>query len=117
MRAGPKVERSRFDQLEKALDALEERARALAEEATGQAVDLKFRRFEPGEQVVARLELSGPERLLPKVRAGLDVHGDGSTEAYIGHVKRDMIAPGKNDTTYEALRRALASAGRSETRW
>jgi hypothetical protein len=113
VRAGPKVERSRYDQLDDALDALEERARALAEDATGSAVDLKYRRFEPVEQVVARLELSGPERLMPKVRAGLDVRGDGSTEAYLGHVNRDVLAPRKGDTTYGALRRALASSGQA----
>jgi hypothetical protein len=108
VRAGPKVERSRYDRLEDALDALEARARSLAEDATGRAVDVKFRRFEPVEQVLARLELSGPERLMPKLRAGVDVHGDGSTEAYLGRVKRDVVTPGKGDTTYQALRRALA---------
>jgi hypothetical protein len=111
VRAGPKVERSRYDALEDALDALEERGRALTENAGGQAVDVKFRRFEPAEQVIARLELSGPERLIPSVRAGVDVHGDGSTEAYLGHVKRDMIKAGKRDSTYSALRRALHADG------
>jgi hypothetical protein len=111
VRAGPKVERSRYDRLDDALDALEERARALAEDATGDAVDLRYRRFEPVEQVVARLELSGPERLIPKVRAGVDVHGDGSTEAYLGRVNRDVLTPRKRDTTYDALRRALAQGG------
>jgi hypothetical protein len=107
VRAGPKVERSSYDRLEDALDALEERARALAEDATGRTVDVKFRRFEPEEQVVARIELSGPQRLVPRVRAGVDVHGDGSTEAYLGRVTRDVVAPGKGDTTNRALRRAL----------
>jgi len=110
VRAGSKVERSSHDRLEDALDELESRARDLAEDATGRAVDLKFRRFEPAEQVVARIELSGPERLMPKVRAGVDVHGDGSTEAYVGRVTRDVVAPGKGDTTYGALRRALSSS-------
>lgn len=113
VRAGPKVERSQYDELADALDTLEARARALAEDATGRAVDLKFRRFEPVEQVVARLELAGPERVMPKLRAGVDVRGDGSTEAYLGRVKRDVVAPGKGDTTYGALRRALASRGQS----
>jgi hypothetical protein len=111
VRAGPQVERTRYDRLEDALDALEERGRALAEDAPGQTVDVKFRRFEPEEQVVARIELSGPQRLVPKVRAGLDVHGDGSTEAYLGRVTRDVVTPRKGDTTYRALRRALADQG------
>lgn len=109
VRAGPKVERSRYDELDDALDALEKRARELAEDAGGQAVDVKFRRFEPAEQVIARLELAGPERLIASVRAGVDVHGDGSTEAYLGHVKRDVVTPGKRETTYTALRRALSA--------
>ena len=113
VRAGPKVERSRYDRLEDALDALEARARALADEATGRAVDLKFRRFEPVEQILARIELSGPERLMPKVRAGVDIRGDGSSEAYLGHVKRDVVAQGKMDTAYGALRRAIAAGGQS----
>jgi hypothetical protein len=113
VRAGSEVERSRYDQLDDALEALEARARALAEDANDSVVDLKFRRFEPAEQVVARLELSGPERVLPKVRAGIDVRGDGSTEAYLGHVKRDMVAEGKGDGTYRALRRALSPGGRA----
>jgi hypothetical protein len=108
VRAGPEVEKSRYDRMEDALDGLEERARALAMEASGRAVDVKLRRFEPAEQVVARLELSGPERLMPKIRAGVDVHGDGSTAAYLGHVKREVVAQGMGDGTYRDLRRALA---------
>jgi hypothetical protein len=102
------VERSNYDRREDALDALEARARAAVKQATGRAVDVKFRRFEAVEQVLARIELSGPERLMPKVRAGVDVRGDGSTEAYLGHVKRDVVTPGRGVTAYDALRRALA---------
>ena len=110
VRAGPKVERARYDRLEEAIDELEARARALAKDAPGRAVDVKYRRFEPAEQVVARLELSGPERLMPRVRAGVDVHGDGSTDAYLGRVTREVISERKGDTTYRALRKALTSA-------
>jgi hypothetical protein len=110
VRAGSQVERSRHPDLEQALEALEARATELAGDADGRTVDVKFRRFEPAEQVVARLELSGPQRLMPSVKAGIDVHGDGSTEAYLGHVKRDVVASGKGDTTFRALRRALAQS-------
>lgn len=108
VRAGPKVEKERYDRLEDALEVLERRARDLAKDATGRAVDVKIRRFEPAEQAVARIELSGPERMLPKVRAGVDVRGDGSTAAYLGHVHRDVVAQGNGDAPYRALRRALA---------
>ncbi len=109
MRAGPRVERSRFADLDDALDALEQRARGLAEDAPREQVDAKIKRFEPVQQVSARLELAGPERLLPSVRAGVDVRGDGSTEAYRGRVKRELVEQRKDESSYEALRRALAT--------
>lgn len=108
MRAGPKVQRTRFDALEGALDALEHRARELSESAPRDAVDVRFKRFEPIEQVVARIELAGPERLLPSVRAGVDVRGDGSTEAYLGRVRREVIDQRRGETALRALRRALS---------
>jgi hypothetical protein len=107
VRAGPRVERSRFEQLEDALDAAEARAKELAREVSRDAVDVKFRRFEPIQQVAARIELAGPERLIPTVRAGMDVRGDGSTEAYVGRLRREVVDQRKGETPYRALRRAL----------
>ena len=109
VRAGPRVERRRFDRLDDALDAAEARARELASEAPRESVDLKYRRFEPIQQVAARLEIAGPERLLPTVRAGVDVRGDGSTEAYLGRVHRELVQQRKGETAYRALRRALTA--------
>ncbi len=108
VRFGPRVERTTFADLPDALERLEERARELAGEAPGRVLDTKIKRFEPEEQVVARLELAGPERLVPSNRAGLDVHGDGSVVAYRGRVRRELISPAKGETPYTALRRALA---------
>jgi hypothetical protein len=67
----------------------------------------KLRRYTPEEQVVARVELAGPERRLAGTHAGVDVRGDGSTEAYLGRVRRTTVdrAPGEDATV--ALRRAL----------
>lgn len=109
VRAGPRVERSRFDQLDDALDAAEMRARELARTTPRAPIDVKFKRFDPIQQIAARIEIAGPERLMPKVRAGVDVRGDGSTEAYLGHVTREVVKQRKGETTYRALRRALAS--------
>jgi len=108
VRAGPKVERSRHGELTEALDALQSRAEELAQRAQRNPVDLHYKRFEPIQQVAARLEFAGPERLVPSVRAGVDVRGDGSTEAYMGRVRREVVNPRKGETAYKALRRALA---------
>jgi hypothetical protein len=107
VRVGPRVERSRFADLDAALDALERRGRELSESAPRKPVDVQIKRFEPVQQVFARLELAGPERLLPKVRAGVDVRGDGSTEAYLGRVRRRVVEQRGGETAYQALRRAL----------
>jgi hypothetical protein len=108
VRAGPRVQRGSFEALSKLLDALEDRGRELVRSARGEAVDTKLKRFEPVQQVIARLELSGPERLLPSVRAGVDVRGDGSTEAFRGRVRRVMLDRRADEDAFAALRRALA---------
>jgi hypothetical protein len=111
VRSGPKVERSRYGELSEALDALEGRARELADKASRNPVDLRYKRYEPVQQVAARLELSGPERLMASTRAGVDVRGDGSTEAYLGRVRREVVDTRKGETAYKALRRALKCKG------
>jgi hypothetical protein len=37
----------------------------------------------------------------------VDVRGDGSIEAYIGRVKREVVRQRKGESAYKALRRAL----------
>ncbi len=108
IRADGRVEHERFDGLDRLLDALEDRGRDLAESASGRAVDLKVKRFEPVQQVVARLELAGPERFMPSVRAGVDVRGDGSTEAFRGAVRRVVLEQRSGEDAFAVLRRALA---------
>ncbi len=93
VRTGPKVTRTTHPDAADALEELEARARALIRTAPDEVVDVKFKRFEPAEQVVARLELAGPQRFLPSVRAGVDVRGDGSLAAYRGRVRREVIEP------------------------
>ena len=89
--------------LDAALSFMEARGRELAASADGQAVDLKVRRIEPVQRVIARLELHGPRRL----SAGVDVRGDGSAEAYTGRLRRQVMEQGVNQTPYQALRKAL----------
>jgi hypothetical protein len=102
--AGATVERDRFDEMGPALEALEHRGEELQKDADARTIDLRVgRRFEPVQQVVARLELSGPGRL----RAGIDVRGDGSAEAWTGRVRRRLIKQLPRETPYDALRRSL----------
>jgi hypothetical protein len=108
VRARQRVERSRFDGLDQLLDALEGQGRILVGSAPREAVDAKIRRFEPVQQVVARLELAGPERLVPSVRAGVDVRGDGSTEAFRGRIRRTVLEQRPGEDAFATLRRALA---------
>jgi hypothetical protein len=99
-----RFERKRYDDLDAALEALEERGREIAETADAETVDLKIgRKFDPVQQVVGRLEVRGP-----KIRGGVDVRGDGSTEAFTGWIKRRLVEQRHRETAYEALRRELA---------
>jgi hypothetical protein len=102
-----RVSRQRFDELEEALDALDVRV-AEAERAPARApVDLRVRQFAPEAQIAVRAEVSGPGRLLPAVRAGVDVRGDGSTLAWRGRVRREPIEAPAGAAAGEALRQAL----------
>ncbi|MEA2449129.1 MAG: hypothetical protein QOG63_1061 [Thermoleophilaceae bacterium] len=104
MRAGSRVERERFADLGAALDAIEARGRELEGTADSQPVKtLLGRDYQPVQVVRARLELRGPG-----VRAGVDVRGDGSSEAFTGRVRRALVEQRGRESAYDALRRAIA---------
>ncbi|MDX6698101.1 MAG: hypothetical protein QOE65_1498 [Solirubrobacteraceae bacterium] len=105
VRAGSRVERAHFADLDAALDALETEVRALGQTERRQTVDLRYREFAPVAQVAARAELAGPRGL----RAGLDLRGDGSVEAFTGRLRRRVVEARDGETPYEALRRVLYS--------
>lgn len=113
VRAGPRVDRDRFDELGPALDALERRGRELAQTAPREALDAKIRQFEPVQQVVARLEVAGPQTLMPRARAGVDIRGDGSAEAFVGRVRRAVIEQRGGEDAFVALRRMLVGGDES----
>jgi hypothetical protein len=105
VRSRARPEKQRFDRLDEALDTIEAQGRALEagahEPARGGTL---IRRLEPVQIVVARLELRGPGRL----RAGIDVRGDGSSEAFTGRVRRELVEQRAGESAYDALRRELA---------
>lgn len=104
VRSDAKVSKGRHPDLGTALGELERVARELAEGAVARpAGGTLIRRMEPVQQVVARIELSGPGRL----RAGVDVRGDGSCEAFTGRMRRTLVEQRGRESAVDALRRAL----------
>src|SRR4051812_49958494 len=83
-RAGPRVHKTRAESLEAALALLEQRAQELSRTVRAETVDVRVRSYEPADQVAARVEVRGPQRLRPDVRAGVDVRGDGAVIPWIG---------------------------------
>ena len=112
VRVGPRVERATHPSLDAALEALGDRAAQVTADVGRAPVDVRYRRFEPADQVAARLEVAGPQRLMPSIRAGLDVRGDGSSEAYVGRVRRQVIKARGRETAIDALRRELSGRKR-----
>ncbi len=102
VRNGPKVEKLRAEALEEALDLVEREGRVLAAGPGRRTVDLRARTFTPQQQVAGRVELAGPG-----VRAGIDVRGDGETEAWTGRVRRRVVEQEERENPYQALRRVL----------
>ena len=110
IRVGPKVTHRRVPSLDDAIDVLELELRSLGSSAERAPARAFKREIAPVAQVSARGELRGPGRLRPRVRAGVDVRGDGSFEAYRGKVNREVIAQERRESAFDALRRVLAGA-------
>ena len=110
VRNGPRVERQDAATLAQALELLETEARAAANTTRRGTIDVRVRRFEPGDQVAVRAELAGPGRWRPAIRAGFDVRGDGEVEAWTGRVRREPLALEDGEGPYEAMRRAVQRA-------
>jgi hypothetical protein len=105
VRSGGKVRKRRCSALPEALMVIEREGRELAAGAYAQPRGgTLIRRLDPVQIVVARLELSGPRGL----RAGVDVRGDGSSEAFTGRMRRRVLEQRSAESPYDALRRELA---------
>jgi hypothetical protein len=103
IRSGPRVDRVAAASLDEALELIEARARALAADTRRPAVELRYKTFEPVQQVAHRIELQAPRG----VRAGVDVRGDGSVEAWTGRLRRRLVTREADESVYAALRRTL----------
>ena len=103
VRSGPRVDRLAAGSLDAALELIEQRARALAGGPSLAPVELRYKTFEPVQQVAHRLELRGPGR----VKGGVDVRGDGSVEAWTGRLRRRLVEQEAGESPYAALRRTL----------
>jgi hypothetical protein len=106
VRAAGKVRKERYDDLRAALAAVDGVVAELGERAAARPVGgALLRRLEPVQQVVGRIELTGPGRL----RAGVDVRGDGSSEAFTGRIRREVVEQRRGESSYQALRRVVKS--------
>ena len=101
-RLGSRVEKSRHDSLDEALDAISARTGVVPRRGTARGI---AQSYEPTKQIAGRFELSGPGG----VRGGLDVRGDGSAEGYRGLMRKRLVEPEGDESPLDALRRALSA--------
>ena len=107
VRVGSSVSREHFADRDTALDALRDRVAEVAPDARRPPRHALSREFAPVAQVGARLELTGPGG----ARGGVDVRGDGSSEAWTGRWRRAIVDPRPGEDAIAALRRSLAGPG------
>ena len=105
VRIEAKVEHFGFDDLGAAVTAMRERALEIRAEGPPKVANV-LRKFEPEDQVTARLELSRGG-LLRKRAAGIDVRGDGTFVPYKGGVRREELDPTNHDTPFDLVRETL----------
>jgi len=103
VRVGPRVRKEHFADAEPALAAL----RAGLDEAGDLGTtSVLGREYAAAQQVAARGEIRGPSRR----RAGVDVHGDGSVEAWSGWLRRSVLEPRDRETPWDAVLREVGGA-------
>jgi hypothetical protein len=107
VRNGPRVERTRFDTLEQALQVLEHQITELAPGARRRSLQIAGRRYDPARQVAVRVEITGPGGRGGRARGGIDLRGDGSAEAYTGRLRRTLLELQAGESPCEGLRTAL----------
>src|SRR3954463_14805327 len=105
-RISGKGKHERFDSLRAAVDALERAGHRLQGQADAETVGGSLmRQYEPGDQVTARLEISGRGLLV-----GVDIRGDGRAVPFTGRIMRGEIERREGENSYDAVRRSLDDA-------
>ena len=94
-----------FSDLGEAVAAMRERALAIRSEGPVRAVQ-SLRDYGPGDQVQARLQLSG-RGLFRKPVAGVDVRGDGAFMPFRGGIVREELDPANHETPFDLVRETL----------
>ncbi len=105
VRHGSDVEHAQFEELGEAVAAMRERALAIRSEGPARPVS-SLRDYGPGDQVRARLQLSG-RGFLGKPTAGIDVRGDGTFVPFKGGVVREELDPTHHETPFDLVRETL----------
>lgn len=106
VRNGSEVDSARFEDLDGAVAAMRERALEIRSAGPVDRVS-GIRDYEPGDQVRARLQISG-KGLLAKPVAGVDIRGDGEFVPYRGGFRREELAGPRERTPFELVRDTLA---------
>lgn len=110
VRHGSDVSHQSFADLDEAVGAMRKRALEIRAEGPAKRVSA-LRDFEPGDQVQARLQLSG-KGLLRKPVAGVDVRGDGTFMPFRGGIGREELDPTAYDTPFDLVRETLQRSAR-----
>jgi len=110
VRHGSEVEHAEYEDLGEAVAAMRGRALEIRSEGPARPVS-SVRDFGPGDQVHARLQLSG-RGLLRKPVAGVDVRGDGTFVPYKGGVGREELDASGHGTPFDLVRETLEAEAR-----
>ena len=111
VREGSKFTRHRCDTVGDAIGIVRDEALRLSAGAHGRPVQSLARKMEPVELVVARVEVKvAGGRPWCGRRAGVDVRGDGSLEAYRGGLTRHVVDPLPGEDVFGAVHRALGGS-------
>jgi hypothetical protein len=108
VRNGAEVDHEGFDDIGEAVARMRERALEIRAEGPPKVANV-LRKFEPEDQVHARLELSHGG-FLRKQAAGIDVRGDGTFMPYRGGLRREELDPSGHDTPFDLVRETLEGA-------